>query len=351
MSNECGGVISSAYEHNTPLKLRDAITALAAGSFESSDTWLVDSGANMHITNDMKWYKSFTPVDITINTADGASRLQIKGGGTVQFCMLTPDGATVEVTLSEVAYAPSGRCNLLSLSLFSKKANIEGRWSAKSMIFENSEGYQIGYAQQVDGLYELALAPSMEVVDMHTDILPSVQQPLAAVIDLEDAVMMWHRRMGHLGFQNLRRLKGFSKGMDDITDKQLQAKLKTICPICAMTDAIQKVPRDPASRHAQEVGFLMHADTWGKYAIKGWDDTQYFLLITDDFTRFTWVIRFTRKKDLSQAFRKLYNDIETSRGIKIRNYRLDGEFSNGPIGQWLEKHHISIEPTTPYDHY
>lgn len=43
--------------------------------------------------------------------------------------------------------------------------------------------------------------------------------------------------------------------------------------------------------------------------------------------------------------------IEMSLGIKIRNYRFDGEFNPGPIGRWLTSQGIAFETTEPYRHY
>lgn len=86
----------------------------------------------------------------------------------------------------------------------------------------------------------------------------------------------------------------YSDGMG-LTDKQIKAKLKAICPVCATTRALVKIPRDPAKRRAQEPGQLMHADTWGPYPIEGFDSTKYFLFVTCDSTRCTWAERFSHK--------------------------------------------------------
>jgi hypothetical protein len=95
----------------------------------------------------------------------------------------------------------------------------------------------------------------------------------------------------------------------------------------------------------------MHADTWDSYPIERFDGTRYFLFITDNFTRYTWYARFFSKNELPKIFRTLHKRIERTHNFVIRIYRFNGEFSNGPIGKWCEKHETGMEPTVSYDHY
>lgn len=94
-----------------------------------------------------------------------------------------------------------------------------------------------------------------------------------------------------------------------ITKKQIKAKLKAMCPICATTRALVKIPRDPAKRHAQEPGWMLHVDVWGPYPIEGFDGTRYFLFITDD----TWSARFDKKYQLFEVFKSLVKLIQKVR--------------------------------------
>ena len=173
---------------------------------------------------------------------------------------------------------------------------------------------------------------------------------VAATVNFNDPVWKWHRRLGHLGFQNMLSLLDSSTGME-ITAAQIRAKLKAVCPVCAVTRALVKIPRDPAKRHAQGPGQMVHADVWGPYPIEGFDGTKYFLFITDDCTRYTWTARFNRKYQLFEVFKSLVKFIQKAYNITIRCCRLDNEFENGPVGRWCEAHSITREPIEPYAHY
>ena len=142
---------------------------------------------------------------------------------------------------------------------------------------------------------------------------------------IADLVWKWHRRLG-------------------------QAKLKAVCPVCAVTRALVKIPRDPAKRHARDPGQMAHVDVWGPYPIEGFDGTKFFLFITDDCTRYTWSARFDRTYQLFEGFKCLVKFIQKSYNITIRFCRLDNEFERGPMGRWCDAHSIFREPIEPYAH-
>ena len=251
-------------------------------------------------------------------------------------------GSQVKVSLSEVAYAPQGKCNLFSGGLFVQKAKLTGVYNERYMTWVNDHGHTIGHAIFAKGLYELdatRLSKGYDPMDV-----------VAATVHFDDPVWKWHRRLGHLGFQNMLNLLDSSTGME-ITAKQIKAKLKAVCPICATTRALVKIPRDPAKRHAQTPGWMVHVDAWGPYPIEGFDGTRYFLFITDDCTRYTWSARFDRKYQLFEVFKSLVKLIQNVFNITIRCCRFDNEFENGPIGKWCDSHSIAREPIEPYAHY
>lgn len=321
--------------------------AFLVGTSCTPDTWLADTGANMHIVNNTKWFqkdsfRSFDNCSLDISTADCSTTLAIKGGGTVRIILRNPDGSVTAVSLSEVAFAPQGKCNLFSGGLFAQKAKFTGVYNHQYMTWVNTQNQQIGHALFIDGLYHLKIGKLPG--PFHSG------QVVAATINFDDPVWKWHRRLGHLGLQNMLSLLNSSTGME-ITAAQIKAKLKAVCPVCAVTRALVKIPRDPAKRHAQKPGQMVHVDTWGPYPIEGFDGTRYFLFITDDCTRYTWSARFDRKGQLFEVFKSLVKFIEKIYDITIRCCRLDNEFERGPVGKWCDAHAIAREPIEPYAHY
>ena len=307
------------------------------------DTWLADTGANAHIVNDRKWFQDFIPLDWTIGTANDASSMHIRGGGTVNVVFKTSQGDDCEFSLSEVAYAPDARCNLLSVSSLCEKGSLHAELTSASIKFLTQDGFEVAHAPAEDGLYRMD-CENPELGPCHE------RNQIAALVDFDDPVWKWHRRLGHLGIQSMRRLLKQSEGMD-LTDDELKAKAQAICPICATTRAINKIPRDPARRRYESVGEMLHVDTWGRYPVEGWDGSYYFLFVTDDFSRHTWSKGFFSKDQIPGLLWDIVQEIETTHDCVVRRLRCDNEFVQESVTGVCRERGISMEPIVPYAHH
>lgn len=116
-----------------------------------------------------------------------------------------------------------------------------------------------------------------------------------------------------------------------VTEKQIKAMLGAKYPVCQTIRAIVKIPRDPANRRFEKVGELLHIDTWGPYSVEAWDQTKYFLFVTDDTTRFTWAVRLQRKDDTVNQLRILIHSIERQHDTKVKSLRIDNKFRQSSL--------------------
>lgn len=307
---------------------------------KARDTWILDSGANAHVVNDIRWFNEFHPCAYFVDTADQDSRLAIKGGGSVSIDMQTKEGV-VELQLTNVAYAPETRCNILSLSLLAEDAGLCGDWGNQSIeIYTSDKEMHVATALLINGLYELQL-----------DGLPAKFMKVVSTLDFSDPVWVWHRRLGHLSIDGMRRLLKISDGMD-ISDKDLKSKLGEICPVCATTKAITVIPREPAARRYTKLGDLLHVDSWGIYSIPDWQGNKYALKMTDDATRFSYIEFFKNKDEIPTILRDMHKRLEKENNVVIRRYRFDNELIISHAARdWFKKHGITIEPTAPYTHH
>lgn len=316
-----------------------AVLVATSGTQVSRSNILLDSGANGHIFNDKKVFVNFVPTSFDISTAGGVSSLNVQGGGDVHLDFRGPDDSVFSLVLSDVAYCPEAYCNLVSLSLLAKKANLHGEWNAGGITLKSSDNEFLTTAAESSGLFFL------------DPLLPNPVAPLhAAVVDFNHPVWEWHRRLGHLGWQSMINLLKVSTGIP-LTEAQIKPFIHEICPVCAVTKALVKIPRDPASRRSSVKGHLMHADQWGPYPVEGYDGTFYALFFTDDFSRFTWVQFYSRPAQMPTVFKAMHKQIEKAHNIIIRNYRFDGQFQVGDVMGFIQKKHIGVEPTPAYHHY
>lgn len=408
------------------------------------NAWIADSGASISLTNNKAWFDKFRPFSFPMGTAAGDENLLIEGGGTVTLQLDIGDGEPVALELRNVAYAPTARCNILSLSYIAQKARLRGSWSRDELTITTAHDILIGIAPAVEGLYHLQLAPhscpvlppramlthvddqqihgnesndggeSRDGGDSHnggdshdggdadddstseqgndarsqttqdvdlpdgaetqdvstssdledessnpgsvpeTDNPPPSPPPFPTPevdIDYDDPVWTWHRRLGHLGFDNMIKLLKVAEGID-LTEQQIKARIKMICPVCATTKAVNRVPRDPATHRRQNLGELVHIDMWGPYPVRALDGTYYILALIDDATRFTWTERLSAKHQLPAALKKLHKRIERRHSVTIATYRFDNELPKyNKVVRWVEKHGVTMEKAVPYQHY
>ena len=323
------------------------------------DKWILDSGANVHAVNDMKWFKDFQEFDMKVSTADDVNTLDILGGGSVEVSTITDMNEKVILELSKVAYSPGLRCNILSLSLLGKVGGLQGHWSTDKIDIVTRNNEPVCSATERDGLYllnfsncaEQKIKPARSTNETRFSVPGGVKPPcIVATIDFREKVWRWHRRLGHLGWENLRRLLKVSEGMD-ITDKDIQGKLGAICPVCAVSRATFAVPRDPATRRFKSAGDLLHLDAWGPYAVVGVNSTRGFVALTDDATRFVMAKPYKVKKDIVEISLKLLKAVERTHNVKVQRVRMDNEFVTNATETYFKEKGITIELVAPYHHY
>ena len=303
-------------------------------------SWILDSGANVYICNDPSKFTELHTFETMVSTAGQGSAMPIIGGGTVQLDLIDGDGELFRLMLNDVAYAPTSRCNLVSISKLAQ-AGIHGSWESWGTIMElqSQDGYVIGTAQLCNGLYHLQLIHAGPQTDS-----------FVANVDFDDPVWKEHRRLGHLSLQRMLTLCSQSVGMN-VTKGQIQAKVGQICPICATTRAIVRIPRDPARVRYDEKGQLLHVDIWGPYPVVGWDGTRWMVFSTDDATRTTKTLRLKTLSEFPQLLREFHKREERKYQIMILRYRVDNQFNQGPWKEWCKKKGITIEPIAPHAHH
>lgn len=119
---------------------------------KSEDAIILDSGADICVFNNKKWFADMRPTSFTISAVDDESMVQIQGGGNVILTLKGPTGDETEITLTGAAYAPNARYNIISLSQLAIKAKLHGRWDDRGITIEQ-EGYLLAVAEAAEGLY------------------------------------------------------------------------------------------------------------------------------------------------------------------------------------------------------
>lgn len=312
-------------------------------SSRSKDAVLLDSGADICIFNDKKWFRNLTALNVSVGSIGQDARLTITGGGDVSLVLVNESGNQKSLTVTDAALAPHAKYNIVSLSQLGIKGGLSGRWD-KDKITVDHNGQQMGFASQRNGLFHLELRQPAD------DVSPTDR--FVGLVEYDSPVWQCHRAMGHLSLPNMIILLGVSEGLP-VTKAQIQKVIASgeVCPVCAIAKALNKVPREPARRRETEMGALIHADTWGPYPVESYDGLRYFMFFTDDATRLSSEKGFRTKDQIPAVFRSMHREFEVRFNVVIRGYRFDGEFHQGAIDRYLGRHHVPFEVTVAYNHY
>ncbi|GJS13992.1 putative ribonuclease H-like domain-containing protein [Tanacetum coccineum] len=140
----------------------------------------------------------------------------------------------------------------------------------------------------------------------------------------------WHGRLGHVNFKNLNKLV---KGN---LVRGLPSKIFQNDHTCV---ACQKGKQHKASCKAKSVSSisqplqLLHMDLFGPTSVRSINHKTYCLVITDDFSRFSWVFFLRTKDETSGILKDFIRQIENQLNQKVKTIRCDNgtEFKNMDI--------------------
>ncbi|GJS95295.1 putative ribonuclease H-like domain-containing protein [Tanacetum coccineum] len=140
----------------------------------------------------------------------------------------------------------------------------------------------------------------------------------------------WHRRLGHVNFKNLNKLV---KGN---LVRGLPSKIFQNDHTCV---ACQKGKQHKASCKAKSVSSisqplqLLHMDLFRPTSVRSINHKTYCLVITDDFSRFSWVFFLRTKDETSGILKDFIRQIENQLNQKVKTIRCDNgtEFKNRDI--------------------
>ncbi|GJS70310.1 putative ribonuclease H-like domain-containing protein [Tanacetum coccineum] len=130
----------------------------------------------------------------------------------------------------------------------------------------------------------------------------------------------WHRRLGHVNFKNLNKLV---KGN---LVRGLPSKIFQNDHTCV---ACQKGKQHKASCKAKAVSSisqtlqLLHMDLFGPTSVRSLNHKTYCLVITDDFSRFSWVFFLRTKDETSAILKDFIRQIENQLNQKVKTIRSD----------------------------
>ncbi|GJV80418.1 putative ribonuclease H-like domain-containing protein [Tanacetum coccineum] len=160
--------------------------------------------------------------------------------------------------------------------------------------------------------------------------------------DTIDESNLWHRRLGHINFKNMNKL------VRGNLVRGLPLKIFENDHSCV---ACQKGKQHKASYKTKLVNsiskplHMLHMDLFGPTNVKSLMKKSYCLVVTDDFSRFSWVFFLATKDETSGILKTFITEIENQLDHKVKVIRCDNgtEFKNSVMNQFCEMKGIKRE--------
>ncbi|GKB15068.1 putative ribonuclease H-like domain-containing protein, partial [Tanacetum coccineum] len=182
---------------------------------------------------------------------------------------------------------------------------------------------------------------NMYNVDMKNIILKESLTCLVAKATLDES-MLWHRRLGHVNFKTINKLvkENLVRGLPTKrfeNDQTYVACLKGKQHKASCKSKIQNSISQPL--------FMLHMDLFGPTFVSSLMNKKYYLVVTDDYSRFTWVFFLASKDETSGILKNFITQIENLVDKKVKIIRCDNgtEFKNRVMSKFCEKKWIKRE--------
>ncbi|GJU39878.1 putative ribonuclease H-like domain-containing protein [Tanacetum coccineum] len=288
-----------------------------ANPHKNKDLGIVDSGCSRSMTGNKEKLDDFVKIvggTVTFGGGDG----KITRKGTIRTSKLNFENVYyVEELQNFNLFSVSQICDTKNKVLFTDKECLV--LSKEFQLPENSQ--VVLRVPRRHNLYCFNLS----------DIQPERDVTcLLAKASLDESTK-WHRRMAHVNFKNMNKLAkyGLVNGLPSklFTNehncvacnkgKQHKASYKAITAVSTISEPLQ----------------LLHMDLFGPTSIRSIDHKYYSLVVTDDFSRFTWVFFLVTKDETYGILKDFITFIENQLTKRVKAIRCDNgtEFKNSKL--------------------
>ncbi|GJZ34650.1 putative ribonuclease H-like domain-containing protein [Tanacetum coccineum] len=295
----------------------------------TDDQGYVDSGCSRHMTGNISYLSDFQEFDGGYVTFGGGVRGgKITSKGTLKMGKLD---------FQDVFFVKELQFNLFSVSQMCDKKNCV--LFTDTACFVLSLDFKLPVESQI--LLKIPRKNNMYSVDMKNIIPKESLTCLVSKATLDES-MLWHRGLGHINFKTINKLvkdtlvRGLpSKCFEN--DQTYVACLKGKQQKASCKSKVQNSITQPL--------FMLHMDLFGPTFISSLMNKKYYRVVTDDYSRFTWVFFLASKDETSGILKNFIIEIENLIDKKVKIIRCDNgtEFKNRVMNEFCERKGIKRE--------
>ena len=306
---------------------------------ERDKAWWIDSAADVHMTYDKALFSSYKAVtNEAVQTAEGKC-MEVKGKGDVILDIIV-NNSTQSIRLTNVFHIPNIQYNLLSVGVIESKGfTLQFKKGKVSIIDLKDDALAIS-GTRIGTSYH---------VDQPEKTTPTTRKATGS--PTATSLNQWHRRLGHLGKDDVIRLAGMATGMNLSTAKEMEKQNPAngiICEPCIMGKQHRTPSRDPQIR-AKVKGELIHVDLAGGGQITPTvGGSTYLLTVRDDATSLLHGGMLKRKSEIVSWLEAFLIKMK-NQGSPIQRCRADNEFGSKAMLDLFARFGVNFEPASPYN--
>ncbi|GJW24269.1 putative ribonuclease H-like domain-containing protein [Tanacetum coccineum] len=279
---------------------------------EYKEKGVIDSGCSRHMTGNKCYLDEYEDYDGGfVSFGDGKGRISRKS-----------KIKTRSLDFDDVFFCEELKYNLFSVSqIYDKKNNV---LFTDTECLVLSSNFKLLDESQV--LLRVPRKDNIYSVDLKSVVPTGGLTCLIAKATIDES-NTWHRRLRHINFKTMNKVV---KGN---LVKGLPSKIFENDHSCV---AYQKGKQHKASYKTKLVNsinkplHMLHMDLFGPTNVKSLMKKSYCLVVTDDFSRFSWVFFFATKDETSGILKTFITEIENQLDHKVKVIRSDNgtEFKN-----------------------
>nr|GEU48991.1 retrovirus-related Pol polyprotein from transposon TNT 1-94 [Tanacetum cinerariifolium] len=300
------------------------------------DKGVIDSGCSRHMTGNMSYLSNFEVLNGGYVAFGGNPKGgKISGKGKIR---------TRKLDFDDVYFVKELKFNLFSVSQIYDKKN--------SVLFTDTEclivsaDFKLPDESQV--LLRVPRENSMYNVNLK-NIVPSRDLTCLFTKATIDESNLWHRRLGHINFKTINKLvKGnLVRGLPTKVFEN-----DNTCVACKKGKQHRASCKTKPISSVNQPLYRLHMDLVRPTFVKSLNKKSYCLVITDDYSRFTWVFFLATKDETSPILKTFITGLKNQISLKVKVIRNDNatEFKNNDLNQFYgmkgTKREFSV-PRTP----
>ncbi|KAF7443618.1 RVT-2 domain containing protein [Pyrenophora tritici-repentis] len=265
----------------TTVHLSEKVQSLTKETSNFKQRFIIDTGSSDHICNDRSKFQILhDTAPATINT--GAGPITAKQVGTIQITVVTSEGVLNKVSFTNVLYAPDMFVSVLSHSKLRAKNLYYHGWDSKLYLMPSQQ--EIAFTPEIDKIPTLLLANTeLEAARAFAFATAATTNPTGVLAPYREITLQeLHELFGHADPKALKLLVANTTGLRLTTTQAFS------CEACMLSKSKKQISRRSPARSTT---FLhrIHIDIVGPVTPEGVNGERYWILYTDDYSRYRWI--------------------------------------------------------------